>query len=197
MPKLVAVHKGFALPAFDQRAASPRDIGPGRPPVPATSTSSSTTPATTVRDRRRPYPRRRRGELRRPGRGLAGQDPPRERLGRRRGSSPGACTHGNVPNVYAEIGSVWRERHARPRRGRAPAGQADHATSAHARICWGTDSLWFGSPQSEIVAFRAFKMSAEGAGTSTTCPTASTATRGTPAATRSRDRSYMRQAPRT
>jgi len=27
------------------------------------------------------------------------------------------------------------------------------------RVAWGTDSLWFGSPQSEIVAFRAFQMS--------------------------------------
>jgi predicted TIM-barrel fold metal-dependent hydrolase len=25
---LIAVHKGFALPGFDQRCASPRDIGP-------------------------------------------------------------------------------------------------------------------------------------------------------------------------
>src|SRR5204863_8069201 len=28
VPKHVAGHKGFALPMFDQRAASPRDIGP-------------------------------------------------------------------------------------------------------------------------------------------------------------------------
>ena len=27
------------------------------------------------------------------------------------------------------------------------------------RICWGTDSLWFGSPQAEIIAFRALKFS--------------------------------------
>ena len=28
LPKNIATHKGFALPGFDQRAASPRDIGP-------------------------------------------------------------------------------------------------------------------------------------------------------------------------
>src|SRR5947208_14548627 len=28
VPPLVATHKGFALPGFDQRAATPRDVGP-------------------------------------------------------------------------------------------------------------------------------------------------------------------------
>ena len=32
------------------------------------------------------------------------------------------------------------------------------------RMCWGTDSLWFGSPQSEIVALRGFEFSREGEG---------------------------------
>jgi len=29
------------------------------------------------------------------------------------------------------------------------------------RVCWGTDSLWFGAPQAEIVAMRAFEMSSQ------------------------------------
>ena len=29
IPPVVATHKGFALPGFDQRAATPRDVGPG------------------------------------------------------------------------------------------------------------------------------------------------------------------------
>ena len=28
IPPVVATHKGFALPGFDQRAATPRDVGP-------------------------------------------------------------------------------------------------------------------------------------------------------------------------
>jgi hypothetical protein len=30
------------------------------------------------------------------------------------------------------------------------------------RVCWGTDSLWYGSPQAEIVALRRFQFSEKG-----------------------------------
>ena len=43
------------------------------------------------------------------------------------------------------------------------------------RVVWGTDSLWYGSPQPEIVALRRFEFSDEGKG-STGCRTGSRAT---------------------
>jgi predicted TIM-barrel fold metal-dependent hydrolase len=69
------------------------------------------------------------------------------------GVEPGA-------NVYAEIGSTWR----------SVMGSADQA--AHVlgklllafgedRILWGTDSIWYGSPQDQIRALRALEISEE------------------------------------
>src|SRR5690606_22396709 len=61
-------------------------------------------------------------------------------------------------NVYAELGSTWRELMKQP-------DQAAHALGkllAHLgedRILWGTDAIWFGSPQDQIQAFRAFEIS--------------------------------------
>ncbi len=57
-------------------------------------------------------------------------------------------------NVYAELGSTWR--------GLMTAGdQAEHAIGklikhvGEDRVLWGTDSIWYGSPQDQIDAFRA------------------------------------------
>ena len=35
VPPVVATHKGFALPGFDQRGAAPRDVGPAARRTPA------------------------------------------------------------------------------------------------------------------------------------------------------------------
>jgi len=64
-------------------------------------------------------------------------------------------------NVYAELGSTWRFLSMR-----------DPASAAHAlgklfkyigedNVLWGTDSVWYGSPQDQIQAFRAFQISEE------------------------------------
>ncbi len=66
--------------------------------------------------------------------------------------------HGS--NVYAELGSTWRFL------------MRDPDSAAHAlgkllvhlgpdNILWGTDSIWYGSPQDQIQAFRSFQISAE------------------------------------
>jgi predicted TIM-barrel fold metal-dependent hydrolase len=61
-------------------------------------------------------------------------------------------------NVYAELGSTWRFLMRDPE-------QAAHAMGKLIRHCgednvlWGTDSIWYGSPQDQIVAFRAFQIS--------------------------------------
>jgi len=60
-------------------------------------------------------------------------------------------------NVYAELGSTWRFLMREP-------GQAAHAIGKLVKHCgpdnvlWGTDSIWYGSPQDQIQAFRAFQI---------------------------------------
>jgi predicted TIM-barrel fold metal-dependent hydrolase len=71
------------------------------------------------------------------------------------GIKPGANA-----NVYAEIGSTWRYLMRDP-------DQAAHVMGkllkyvGEDRVLWGTDSIWYGSPQDQIMAFRAFQISAE------------------------------------
>src|SRR5262245_15513827 len=63
-------------------------------------------------------------------------------------------------NVYAELGSTWRFLMRDPE-------QAAHALGKLIRYCgadnvlWGTDSIWYGSPQDQIQAFRTFQISPE------------------------------------
>jgi predicted TIM-barrel fold metal-dependent hydrolase len=63
-------------------------------------------------------------------------------------------------NVYAELGSTWRFLMRDP-------AQAAHALGKLVKYCgednvlWGTDSIWYGSPQDQILAFRAFQISAQ------------------------------------
>jgi len=67
---------------------------------------------------------------------------------------------GRPDNVYAELGSTWRYLMRDP-------DQAAHLlgkllkTFGEDRVLWGTDSLWYGSPQDQIQAFRAFEIGAE------------------------------------
>jgi len=60
-------------------------------------------------------------------------------------------------NVYAELGSTWRFLMREP----------DHAAHAMGKllkyvgednVLWGTDSIWYGSPQDQIQAFRSFQI---------------------------------------
>jgi len=66
------------------------------------------------------------------------------------GVAPGA-------NVYAELGSTWRFLMRDPE-------QAAHAIGKLVKHCgpdnvlWGTDSIWYGSPQDQIQAFRTFQI---------------------------------------
>ena len=154
-PNVIACHKGFALPAFDQRAASPRDIGPAarqNPDINFIVYHSGYDSETQTE-----YPGD--DKVNSTDRGVNslvkslrenGWDAPRFR---RRGMA-----HGNVPNVYAEIGATMRSVTDDPT-------QLAHLLGkliAHVgpqRVVWGTDSLWFGSPQPVIVALRAFEFS--------------------------------------
>jgi uncharacterized protein len=61
-------------------------------------------------------------------------------------------------NVYAELGSTWRFLMREP-------DSAAHGMGKLLKYCgadnvlWGTDSIWYGSPQDQIQAFRTFQIS--------------------------------------
>jgi predicted TIM-barrel fold metal-dependent hydrolase len=63
-------------------------------------------------------------------------------------------------NVYAELGSTWRFLMRDP-------DNAAHALGkifkyiGEDNVLWGTDSIWYGSPQDQIQAFRSFQISEE------------------------------------
>jgi hypothetical protein len=155
-PRVIACHKGFALPTFDQRAASPRDIGPAARQNPDinfivyhSGYDSETQTAYPGDDK-----------VNSADRGVNslvktlrenGWDASR--------FIPRGLAHGNVPNVYAEIGATMRSVMSAPDELAHLLGKLiTHVGAQH--VVWGTDSLWFGSPQPVITALRAFKMSA-------------------------------------
>ncbi len=67
---------------------------------------------------------------------------------------------GHGSNVYAELGSTWRFLMRDP-------DQAAHLMGkllkymGEDNILWGTDSIWYGSPQDQILAMRSFQISEE------------------------------------
>jgi predicted TIM-barrel fold metal-dependent hydrolase len=63
-------------------------------------------------------------------------------------------------NVYAELGSTWWNLIQRPDEAAHVLGKLLVAFGPD-NILWGTDSIWYGSPQGQIEAFRAFEISAE------------------------------------
>lgn len=137
---VICVHKGFG-PA----AASPVDVGPAAVlnPDMALCVYHSGYEAGVVEG---PYP---------------GADLGRDALGVDRliaslddaGIGPGA-------NVYAELGSTWWNLIQRPDDAAHVLGKLLLAFGED-NVLWGTDSIWYGSPQPQIQAFRAFQITAE------------------------------------
>jgi predicted TIM-barrel fold metal-dependent hydrolase len=70
--------------------------------------------------------------------------------------------HGVAPNenVWVDIATVWRQLLTQP-------DQAAHALGkllsrvGEQRVMWGTDAIWYGSPQPQIMAMRAFQITEE------------------------------------
>jgi hypothetical protein len=70
--------------------------------------------------------------------------------------------HGVPPNdnVWVDLGTLWRQLLTQP-------DQAAHALGkllsrvGEQRVMWGTDAIWYGSPQPQIMALRAFQITAE------------------------------------
>jgi uncharacterized protein len=61
-------------------------------------------------------------------------------------------------NVYAELGSTWRSVMGSPDEAAHVLGKL-LVTFGPERILWGTDSIWYGSPQDQIAALRTFEIS--------------------------------------
>jgi predicted TIM-barrel fold metal-dependent hydrolase len=160
IPPVVATHKGFSLPGFDQRGASPRDVGPaakGNPGVRFMIYHSGydifNVDGNFLQDKaEEPYA------------GDANVDSSNRTVDSFIKSlrennydatkfiEPGK-TFGNVPNVWAELGSVWRSQMSNPDGAANLLGKLITYVGPK-RIAWGTDSLWYGSPHREIVAMR-------------------------------------------
>ena len=143
---VVAVHKGIGgpIPSASVAAASPRDIGP----------AAAAFPDVTFLVYHSGYERDPDGEE-----GAFDPDAPPDALtGVDRlvsslagaGIAPGA-------NVYAELGSTWYLMLRRPVEAAHVLGKLLGAVGPD-RIVWGTDSIWYGSPQPLIDSFRTFEI---------------------------------------
>jgi predicted TIM-barrel fold metal-dependent hydrolase len=68
----------------------------------------------------------------------------------------------NLKNVYFELGSTWNGLSGqRPEQAMHLFGQLLNLPGGEDQIIWGTDSIWGGSPQSQIDRFRRFQISDE------------------------------------
>jgi predicted TIM-barrel fold metal-dependent hydrolase len=143
---VVAVHKGLGgpIPAASVAAASPRDVGP----------AAIAFPDVTFLVYHSGYERDPDGEE-----GAYDADARADDLtGVDRlvaslaaaGVAPGA-------SVYAELGSTWYLMLRRPVEAAHVLGKLLLAVGPD-RIVWGTDSIWYGSPQPLIDAFRTFEI---------------------------------------
>ncbi len=67
--------------------------------------------------------------------------------------------HGIPPggNVHAELGTTWRETMRDPTQAAHVLGKM-LARLGDDNVMWGTDAIWLGSPQAQIMAFRAFEI---------------------------------------
>jgi predicted TIM-barrel fold metal-dependent hydrolase len=64
-------------------------------------------------------------------------------------------------NVYAELGSTWRFLSMRDPESAAHMMGKLFKYIGEDAILWGTDSVWYGSPQDQIQAFRSFQISSD------------------------------------
>jgi hypothetical protein len=142
-PRVVAAHKGLsgAVPNAALPAASPRDIGP----------AAAAFPDITFVVYHSGYER-----------DPVGQEGPYDASTPRRGvdeliRSLAEANIGPTGNVYAELGSTWFLMLRRPLEAAHVLGKLLVALGP-SRILWGTDSIWYGSPQPLIDAFRAFQI---------------------------------------
>jgi uncharacterized protein len=156
IPKTVATHKGFWLPGFDQECASPRDVGPAALRFPDVAFVVYHSGYNSGREAA--YPGDEQVEHSNTVNSLI-KSLHENGLGADQNIPPG-LQHGNSPNVWAELGSVWANHMSDPDGAAHLLGKLFTYVGTQ-RVCWGTDALWRGSPQPEIATFRAFEFSEE------------------------------------
>ena len=139
--KTFAVHKGVSLFGQDEALSSPRDMG----------VAAANNPDLTFLVYHSGF---------QPGVKEGPYDPNGGGVDRLIRAHREAGLKRNQGNLYAELGACWRYFMARPEEAAHVIGKL-LATFGEERILWGTDCLWFGSPQDQIQAFRAFAISAE------------------------------------
>jgi predicted TIM-barrel fold metal-dependent hydrolase len=140
--RIVSAHKGLPLYGFDASSNGPRDIGAVAAAYP--DMAFVVYHAAWQRDvAEGPYD---------PGRAALGVNSLVRSL----------QDHGIAPNanVYAELGTTWRELIRRPTEAAHVLGKLFVHVGAH-NVLWGTDAVWTGSPQPQIMAFRVFQITAE------------------------------------
>jgi predicted TIM-barrel fold metal-dependent hydrolase len=138
--RVVAVHKGLGgpIPAASVAAASPRDVGPAAVAFPEVNFLVYHS-----------------GYERDPEREEGAFDPITPTGVDRLVASLAAAGVAPGTNVYAELGSTWYLMLRRPTEAAHVLGKLLLAVGPE-RIVWGTDSIWYGSPQPLIDAFRTF-----------------------------------------
>jgi uncharacterized protein len=147
---VVAVHKGIGgpIPSASVAAASPRDIGP----------AAAAFPDITFLVYHSGYERDPDGEEGAYDADAAAESGQAALLGTDRlVASLAAAGIGPGANVYAELGSTWYLMLRRPVEAAHVLGKLLRAVGPD-RIVWGTDSIWYGSPQPLIDAFRTFEI---------------------------------------
>jgi predicted TIM-barrel fold metal-dependent hydrolase len=146
-PRVVATHKGLGGPIPDASvaAASPRDIGPAAIAFP--DIDFVVYHSGYERDpegQEGPYVQHAEGSSK--ARGV-------DRLV----ATLAELSIGPGANVYAELGTTWFLMLRRPLEAAHVLGKLLVALGPE-RILWGTDSIWYGSPQPLVDAFRAFRI---------------------------------------
>jgi uncharacterized protein len=144
--KLVCAHKGLPLPGFDPAFAGPDDVGPAAKANPDLKflIYHSAYETATVEGAYNPTEANPKGVNR-----LV-----------RTVLEHGVNDGGGPRNVYAELGSTWRN------------VMTDMVQAAHVlgkllkyvgedRVVWGTDSIFYGSPQDQIAALKTFQIPAK------------------------------------
>ncbi len=144
--KTICAHKGLPLRGFDPSYSSPRDIGVvarAYPDVNFVVYHSGWFPNSL-------------------GGGAEGSYDPNDAERGVNSLIKSLQDNGIAPNrnVYAELGTTWRGVMSDPT-------QAAHVLGklltyvGEDRVIWGTDCIWYGAPQPQIVAFRAFQIDPE------------------------------------
>jgi predicted TIM-barrel fold metal-dependent hydrolase len=136
---LICVHKGFALPTFDPTYCDPKDVGP----------AALKFPKATFIIYHSAY-------------GLGNTEGPYDPNGQGVDRLVKTVQDSNLKdkNVYAEMGSAWLLSSGDPMAAQHYVGKMLKHIGTE-RLLWGSECVWFGSPQRQIEAFRTFTISKE------------------------------------